>query len=154
MKKMKINFETMKFSRTRISELIEPLSVKQFNKIPEGLNTNIIWNIGHILASQQLFMYKKTNLPFTIDSEIITKYKSGSKVPTNVSEEEINQIKGLLFSTLEQVERDYYDSTFMQFESFTTKRGVPIETIEDAVSFHTFHEGVHLGWLWTISKLM
>jgi len=151
---MKINFETMKFCRTRISELIEGLTVEQMNKIPEGLNSRIIWNIGHILAAQQLFMYKRTGVPFIITPEIIHKYKPGIEVPTTVSEEEINQIKNLLFSTLEQVKMDYYDCKFKQFEAFTTKRGVAINSIEDAISFHTFHEGVHLGWLWTISKLV
>lgn len=151
---MKIHFDTLKFSRTRLTELIENLTVEQLNKIPDGLKTNIIWNIGHLLASQQLFMYKRTGLPFTIKTEIIEKYKSGTHARTDVSEKEIEYLKSVLFDALTQIRSDFDNGKFKEFDSFVTKRGVEINTISDALSFHTFHEGVHLGWIWTIRKLV
>jgi len=146
--------DTLQFSRTRISELIDGLTVTQLNEIPKGINTNIIWNVGHILVSQQSFMYKRTGLPFTIKTDIIEKFKSGTKAETDISKEEIEYLKSILFEVLEQIKNDYNNNKFKQFDSFTTKRGVEINTIEDAMSFHTFHEGVHLGWIWTIRRLV
>jgi DinB superfamily len=151
---MKIILDTQKFSRTRITELMEGLTVEQLNKIPKGLNTNIIWNVGHIIASQQLFMYKRTGLPFTVNADIIEKFKSGTLVKTTITQEEIDYLKSILFKTFEQVKTDYMNGKFKQFDAFITKRGVEINTVEDALSFHTFHEGVHLGWIWTIRKLV
>lgn len=154
MEKLKIHFDTLQFSRTRISELLEGLTVNQLNKIPEGLNTNIIWNVGHILVSQQLFMYKRTGLPFTVNADIISKFKSGTEVKTDVTQERIDYLKSVLFKTLNQIQTDYINEEFKQFDAFVTKRGVKINTVEDAINFHTFHEGVHLGWIWTIRKLI
>ena len=151
-KKMKIHFDTLKFSRTRITELIEGLTIEQLNRIPEGHKQNIIWGIGHILATQQLFLYKRTGSPFTLKPEIIMRYKSGSTPEGNVSAEETEYLRSRLFTTLEQVEQDYGNGKFKQFESFVTKRGVSINTVEDAIAFHTFHEGVHLGWIWMLRK--
>lgn len=151
---MKIILDTQKFSRTRITELMEGLTVEQLNKIPKGLNTNIIWNVGHIIASQQLFMYKRTGLPFTVNADIIEKFKSGTLVKTTITQEEIDYLKSILFKTFEQVKTDYMKGKFKKFDAFVTKRGVEINTVEDALSFHTFHEGVHLGWIWTIRKLV
>jgi len=151
---MKIHFNTQSFSRTRITELIENLTDEQLNKIPNGLNTSIIWNVGHILTTQQLFMYKRTGLPFTIKMEIIDKFKSGTKADNKVSKEDIAYLKSILFTTLKQVKSDYNNEKFKQFESFTTKRGVAINSIENAIAFHTFHEGVHLGWIWIMRKLV
>jgi len=148
---MKIIFDTQKFSRTRITELMDGLTVEQLNKIPDGLNTNIIWNVGHILVS---FMYKRTGLPFTINSDIIEKFKSGTEVKTDITQEEINYLKSKLLDTLEQLKNDFYNDKIKQFDSFTTKRGVEINSVNSALSFHTFHEGVHLGWIWTIRKLI
>jgi len=151
---MKIHFDTLQFSRTRITELIDSLSIEQLNKIPKNLNTNIIWNIGHILVTQQLFMYKRTGLTFTIKKEFIEKFKSGTIVPTNITQVEINYLKNALFTTLEQVKSDYNNNNFKKFESFTTKRGIVIDSVKKAIAFHIFHEGVHLGWIWTIRKLV
>ncbi len=151
---MKIHFDTLKFSRTRITELIDGLSVEQLNKIPEGLKSNIIWNVGHVLASQQLFMYKRTGLPFTIKPEITEKFKSGTEAKTDVTKEEVDYMKSILFTTLEKVQNDYNSREFKQFDAFVTKRGVEINTVESAIAFHTFHEGVHLGWIWTMRKLV
>lgn len=151
---MKILFDTLNFSRTRITELTDGLTVEQLNTIPKGLNTNIVWNMGHILASQQLFMYKRTGLPFTIKSDVIEKFKSGTQAKTDATKEEIEYLKSVLFEVLEQVQSDFDNGKFKQFDSFVTKRGVEINTIKDALSFHTFHEGVHLGWIWTIRKLV
>lgn len=151
---MKILFDTLNFSRTRITELTDGLTVEQLNTIPKGLNTNIVWNMGHILASQQLFMYKRTGLPFTIKTDVIEKFKSGTQAKTDATTEEIEYLKSVLFEVLEQVQSDFDNGKFKQFDSFVTKRGVEINTIKDALSFHTFHEGVHLGWIWTIRKLV
>ncbi len=154
MKPMKIHFDTLQFSRTRITELIEGLTDKQLTTIPTGLKTNIIWNIGHIISTQQLFMYKRTGLKFTIKTEIIDKFRSGTKASTEVVKDDMDYLKGILFSTLEQVQNDYNSGKFKQFESFTTKRGIAINSVESAIAFHTFHEGVHLGWIWTMRKLV
>jgi DinB superfamily len=154
MTSMNIHFETQKFSRTRIAELIDGLSVERLNRIPDGLDHNIIWTIGHILASQQFFMYKRTRLPFTIDAELIMKYRSGTKASSDVSKEEIEYLVAQLPKTWIDIQHDYEKGMFKQFDAFTSKRGVPIATIEDAIAFHTFHEGVHLGWIWMIRKLI
>jgi hypothetical protein len=151
---IKINFDTLKFSRTRILELTDGLTVEQFNKIPNGLKHNIVWTMGHILASQQLFMYKRTSLPFTVKEEIVEKYKSGTAATTNVSKEEIDYLIKALFETLEQVQLDYENGKYKQFDSFVTKRGVEISTIEDAIAFHTYHEGIHVGWIWMMKNLL
>jgi DinB superfamily len=151
---METNFGTGLFSRKRILKFINGLTVEQLNKIPEGLDHNIIWNIGHILAMQQIFIYKKAGLPFIIKDEIVEKYRSGSSVSTAISEDEINYLKNKLLDTVGQIQEDYKNGKFKNYSSFVTKPGVAVDNIEDAISFHAFHEGVHLGWIWQIKKLV
>jgi len=38
--------------------MITPFSLEQLNKIPEGFNNNLIWNIAHCVVTQQLLCYK------------------------------------------------------------------------------------------------
>jgi hypothetical protein len=41
-----------------VSKFLSGYNLDQLNTIPEGFNNNLIWNIGHIIVSQQLLVYK------------------------------------------------------------------------------------------------
>ena len=53
----------------------------------------------------------------------------------------------------EKRQKDYESKIFNEFQPFETKAGVHIQTIEDAIAFHAFHEEVPLGWIATIAKM-
>lgn len=44
---------TLRHIRTSVLNLIESLTLKQINEIPAGFNNNIIWNLGHLVATDQ-----------------------------------------------------------------------------------------------------
>ena len=51
----------LKATRSNIAKLVEGLSIEQLNHIPEGFNNNLAWNIGHILVTQELLIYRLSN---------------------------------------------------------------------------------------------
>ena len=50
-------FKSIKRSREIYASYIENYTLEQLNHIPEGLRNNLIWNIGHIIVSQQRLAY-------------------------------------------------------------------------------------------------
>ena len=56
-------------------------------------------------------------------------------------------IKSLLLSTIEQTKVDYENGVFKNYTPYTTSLDVTLTTIEEAMSFNTFHEGIHLGYI-------
>lgn len=46
-----------KQSRTLYLEYLDTYSLDQLNTIPDGFNNNLIWNIGHVIVSQQGLIY-------------------------------------------------------------------------------------------------
>jgi len=50
---MKKEIERLKKTRIFLLDLIKDLTTEQLNEIPKGFNNNIIWNLGHLIASQQ-----------------------------------------------------------------------------------------------------
>jgi len=148
------NFDTAIFSRKRVSEFTKDLTIGQLNKIPDGLNHNIIWTMGHMLVSQQLMVYRRSSLPLNIKSELLERFKSGTAVTTSVSEEDVQYIRDKWIELIEQTREDYENGLFKTYDSFVTKLGIVVNTIEDALWFSTFHDGVHLGWIMEIRKLV
>lgn len=154
MEKLRINFEANLFSRNKISKLIEGLNLEQVNKIPKGLKHNIVWNIGHILAMQQLVIYMASEVEPTFKMNLIEKYKTGSVANSDVTEMEFEYLKEQLTATLINLKKNYKAGVFKKYNAFKTKAGVSVNCVEDAISFHTFHEGIHLGKIMEIRKLL
>ncbi len=46
-------FTTWQTGRQLYLAFLEKYSLEQLNYIPEGFSNNLIWNAGHIVASQQ-----------------------------------------------------------------------------------------------------
>ena len=153
MSNININFETIQFNRNRLSDLIDKLSVKQLNQIPNGLDHNVTWNIGHILVSQQSMVYRASGLPVNLSDETFERFKAGT-IAANISEEEINYLKTKLIETNKQIKEDYQNGVLKKYTPFTNKMGIAIETVENAITFHTYHEALHTGWIRQITKLL
>ena len=123
-------------------------------KIPEGFNNNIWWNIAHVVVTQQLLVYKMSNLPMPVSDDLVNKFRKGTTPDGTATDQEINAIKGLLSSTQEQLEIDYKNGIFKTFNEYTTSLNVTLKNVDDAIAFNTFHEGLHLGSILGLLKLV
>ena len=151
---MNQTFETIRVSRKLTSQFLENYSLEQLNKIPEGFNNNIIWNIAHIIVTQQLLVYKLSGLPMMVSDELVDKYRKGTKPDGAISQLELDEIKSLLFKTINQTEVDYNAKVFKSYNELTTSLGFTIKDIEDALSFNNYHEALHVGIMMSIRKFI
>jgi hypothetical protein len=55
---MDFTFQVLRNTREIFKKIIEQNALEDLNKIPNGFNNNIIWNIGHVVVSEQLLAYK------------------------------------------------------------------------------------------------
>src|SRR5688572_12057460 len=142
-------------SRQTILRFLDHYTPAQLNAIPFGFSNNLIWNIGHIIATQQGLVYSLSGLPTTVPKEMIDRYKKGTKPEEIVSEAEIDDIRRLLFSTLDQTEKDYADGKFTHYNEFTISSvGHTLRNIDDALLFNDYHEAMHLGMMMQIRKFI
>jgi len=151
---MKHSLEILKYPRLNILNTIGHLSVKQLNTIPTGFNNNIAWNLGHMIASEQGICYKRSGLDTRVSEDFFNTYKSGSKPEKFITETEIAEIKDLLFSTLEKLEADYNAGIFVNYGTFTTRYDVEISNIDEGIAFLPFHDGLHIGYIMSLRKLV
>ena len=85
--------ETIRKARLFLMEQTKNLSNEQFNQVAEGFNNNIIWNLGHMIATQQGMTYKRAGLPTVISVDFWEKFRTGSKPEGIVTDDEIANIK-------------------------------------------------------------
>ncbi|TPG33381.1 DinB family protein [Flavobacterium pectinovorum] len=147
-------FEVQKTIREILLKVLDNHSLEQLNKIPEGFSNNLIWNIAHCVSSQQVLIYKLSGLPSMVSEEFITKYRKGTKPEGDVSQSEVDEIRVLLFSTLDQVQKDYDNNIFVTYTEYLTSMGFLLKDIDGALSFNNYHEGIHTGIIMSIRKFV
>lgn len=151
---MEATFKIWKTSRAIYLKFLESYSLEQLNKIPEGMSNNLIWNIGHIIVSQQGLIYRLSGLPRYVTDEMTAKYQNGSVPTGNTTLEEVNEIKSLLISTMNQTISDYENGVFKEYTPYETKTGFSLQNLNDAIEFNNYHEGIHLGFMMKIKKFI
>jgi hypothetical protein len=151
---MQQTFDITRTSRKMVAPFLENYTLEQLNKIPDGYSNNLIWNIGHIVVVQQLLVHKLSGLPILVSDEMIAKYMKGTKPDHIATQAEVDEIKSLLFKTLDQTEADYSDNKFKNFQEYPTSTGLVLKSAEDALAFNCFHEGLHIGIMMSLRKFV
>ena len=140
--------------RLFLLNIVNGLSVEQLNEIPEGFNNNIIWNLGHIISAQQGICYVRAGIPIVIDEKHFANYKPGTKPGHYVDEQEVQNIKDLMLSTIDQLAIDYEKNIFNNYTKWTTRYGAELGGINDVIIFLQYHEGMHSGIVMALKKLV
>ena len=141
-------------TRRNFIDLINSLSIAQLNEIPAGLNNNIIWNFGHIVVTQQILCYLLAGASPKMDQSLIEKYRKGAKPEDFVEQAEIDTLKSLAVSLLDELEVDLDTDVFSNYKSYPTSYGFELTNIDDAIEFFAVHESMHYGVALTIKKLV
>ena len=147
-------FEVQKTIREVLLKILDNHSLEQLNKIPTGFSNNLIWNIAHCVSTQQVLVYKLSGLPMNVSEDFINKYRKGTKPEGDVSQAEVDEIRILLSTTLEQVQKDFADGIFQNYTEYTTSMGYTLKNINGALDFNNFHEGTHTGIIMSIRKFV
>ncbi|MBX2877992.1 MAG: DinB family protein [Saprospiraceae bacterium] len=138
-------FELLKATRINVLKALEEIPTASLLEIPPGFNNNILWNIYHVLASQQLLVYGLSQMPFCLDKAFVFQFKSGTKPSGEEDLKWIDFAKDNLLATVEQLSKDYQQSIFGDFKTIKTSYGLELQNIEDAIYFDNLHEAMHLG---------
>ena len=145
-------FEQGLKNRAIFKSIIEDCSLETLNKIPKGFSNNIIWNIAHIVVTQQLLTYGLSGLPMMTSDEMVNMFRKGTKPERDLTQNEVDEIKGLLIPTIEKTKEDYYNKVFKTYQEYTVSTKSTLTNIEEALGFNHFHEGIHLGYILALKK--
>jgi DinB superfamily len=150
---MKDALEIIRKTRAGFIGMTKNLSIEQMNLVPEGFNNNIIWNFGHIVVVQQGLCYGLAGLPQNVDKSLVIKYKKGSIPDTFISAEEFETLKALSVSLIDTFEEDIAKGIFPKaYSPFMTLLGVEIDSLEKAITFNAYHEGLHYGYAMSLKR--
>lgn len=141
-------------NRKNLHDILVTTPKEDLLKIPDGYRNNIWWNIAHVVVTQQILVYKLSGLQMRISDELVAKFKKGSVPDGTATDEEIRIIANFLLSTIEGTQEDYKVGLFTNFNEYTTSAKVTLKTVDDAIAFNLFHEGLHFGSILALKKVV
>lgn len=149
-------FEVNRQTRVNALKLIEGLNTKQLNFIPEGFSNNIIWNLGHMMATQQLLVYGLSGSEMILSDNIIEEFRKGTKPEHSYSDEDVEELKAVFLEVINRTEEDFNTEEINSdsFKEYPTSFGITLSSLQDALAFNNVHEGLHLGVIMAMKKLV
>lgn len=151
---METEFKIAHRMRILLDKYFEDYTVEQLNKIPEGFNNNLIWNLGHIVVSQQSLVYRGSNSEMYIGEDLFSLYARGTKPERDITQAEADAVRSLLMMTQEHTEDDYNNGLFTTYNARKSEMGFALDTVEDAIAFNNHHEALHMGIMMQLRKFI
>jgi hypothetical protein len=153
---MSEQIDVLAFCRGGVAKVVAGLSPEALTTIPEGFNNHMHWQLGHIVVTQQLLCYKLSGLPMAVEDEVVELFMKGSKPREwgNVSLPSAERLVEQALGLVDKLRVDLDRGVFKDFQTYTTSTGYVLRSIEDAIAFNNFHEGVHLGEMRALRRLV
>lgn len=134
-------------NRELFLDLVNSLSIEQLNKIPDGFNNNIVWNFGHIVVSTQSLCYVRSGVKPDLEIPFRAKYSKGSKPESFIAQEEIDELKKQLVSTINKIEKDLKAGIFKNITPYSTATYKhEVHSIEEILTCTLAHDSLHFGY--------
>jgi len=147
-------FQTMQRHRENLVKILDNTPESALGHIPEGFRNNIWWNISHILVVQQLLCYKLSGLPLNITDDFVMAYSKGTFPGELPNPEKRGEVARLLVDTVGRLEQDYDNGIFKNYTTYKTSAGFTLRSIDEALQFNLYHEGIHLGTVLSLLKIV
>lgn len=143
------------FSRTSTKIGLTNIDQSIWDEQPSGFPNTIRWNAGHIYVTAEEFLNKADNNYEITHPEWIAYFIDG----THPSEwnDDVPTASAIMTALVEQEERiiQYFNNKLQNKSSEEHQiHALSLDTVDAAVQFVTWHEGIHLGIIKSLSYVL
>lgn len=147
-------FETLRQTRRSLVALVDAVPDAARTTIPDGFNNHVLWNAGHLAATEQLLTYGLSGLDVDLPDGFLDDFRKGSSPRGWERAWTWDEVRDLLLSLPDRTEADVRAGRFESYREYRTTPGVVLASVDDAVRFNLYHEGLHLGAILGLRKLV
>ena len=130
------------------------LTDEQLLEVPEGLENNILWNLGHLYDSHCGMTYGRCGVDNPCPESYADLFKGGTKPADWAETPSIEEVVGNFDGIMDKIIADYSSGVFANFEANELAPGMKLDSIEDTFGFLLIHESVHHGNIISMRRLI
>lgn len=120
--------------------------------VPDGFANNVLWNLAHLVVTQQLLIYDRSGLPMYVDERMVVENRKGTSPARWTTPPDIAEVKALLLELPVRMADDA--DRFVAYDPYPTSTGVILGTLDDALRYNVHHEGLHGGAIAALLKFV
>lgn len=157
MSTMTKTIDMLKTTRKMVEMVTRPYDAAELVRMPPGFNNHLLWHVGHLVVTQQLLCYKMAGVPMAIDEALVDPFRKGSSPrqwSADYTPPGYDELIVLLHEMADRLRADYDAGLFTGYNAYMTSAGVQLESVEDAILFNNYHEGIHLGYMLGLRKAL
>lgn len=141
-------------TRRRMLELVDGLSTEQLLHVPAGFHNNLLWQLGHVAVAAQALCYERSGLPPRLPVWFKPLFGKGSSPAQWTGRIDPDEVRAWMLESLDMLRRDFEAHAFTEYTPYETSTGSRITRIGEALDYVLWHEGVHLGNMMALRKLV
>lgn len=139
--------------RAIVAKSVHGMSEEQLTTVVPGRSNHILWNIGHMLTVQLLLVHKLAGLELLIPAEWPAYFGKDTGPQTwDAGAPSVSDVISRVESLAAEHAAVLASDPVIDFTPYTTGFGAVLATIDDAIAFNNFHEGVHTGIILSIKR--
>ena len=144
--------------RTRASLLaaVDGLPAEAWAEVPAGLPNNVLWNVGHVAVTAELLTYGLAGLDLPAPAGAVAAFRKGTSPAGWAAPPDVGATRVLLLDGADRLEADLRAGRFdgAPFRPYTTTPGVTLASVDEALAFDLYHEGLHAGAVLALRRLV
>jgi len=146
--------ELIHYVRSSILQLTDGLSATQMNFVPDKMKNNLVWNLGHMIFTQQMLCYGLGGLAPVIDVKHFAEFAPDTIPSRYVGQDEICSMRAVFRESFDLLTKDIAATKLDGYQAWSLPSGIAIDTIADALATTAIHEGRHFGVIISLVKLV
>ena len=140
--------------RENIRALLKSVGLDRANRVPEGFNNNLLWNAGHVIATQEQLVYGLSGKRMPSGTDFINIYRRGTRPEGPATSEGYEFILKELLEGNVRLREIGADTDWSEYKVFETMIGITLHDVQEALIFNNQHEMLHLGTMLALRKLV
>jgi hypothetical protein len=151
---VEFQLDLLEKTRRKALEIADGLTPAQLLTVPKGFRNNILWNMGHLVATQQVLCYVKSGLATRAPAYLQPLFGKGSSPAGWTAPIDVVEIRTWLGDTGSLLRTDFEQHAFKAYERCETSSGAVLTNIGEALTYVLWHESMHLGVMMAQRKLV
>ena len=146
--------ELLQFFRVLGGGILKDMDEAQLLAVPGGMSNNIVWNIGHVLFYESVFLYEQSGLPHVVPDSYGDLFKAGTSPADWSAPPDVAEVLERYKTQADQTASDFEAGKFKEFKAMNIRDQFTLGNLEESLVFHCFHEGMHFGRIGALKSLV